>query len=863
MSRSHAVIALIFCLACNPVGSQTQRALAHPSATNVVDIDASQPIVQPETGFLHLGGTSSTGHDLEINSRYLTLDGKPMLPIMAEFHYSRYPAQDWEDEILKMKADGVNVISTYIFWIHHEEIEGQFDWSGQRDLRRFVELCGKHGLYVYLRIGPWDHGEVRNGGLPDWVLKLPNIRTNDPAYLAHVARFDGEIAAQVKGLLFKDGGPVIGLQLENEYGLHGPGRGAEHILKLKQLAIAAGLTVPLYSVTGWPSLDFPPHDVIPVSGGYPDGFWFNSLTNLPPSMNYLFNLNRKLGDMGATVSSDDPTGKVDLKHDPYFGAEEAAGMQSAYHRRPLLKPDDIGALTVTGIGSGLNLYGYYLFHGGTNPEGKLSTLQESQATGYPNDLAQLNYDFQAPLGEYGQVRESYRRIRPFHLFLNTFGSDLAPMIAVGPDQVPTSPADTSVPRLTFRGDGESGFIFVNNYVRQLQMPSRKGFQVRLKLANSRVAVPAEPLTVPANSYFCWPVNLTIGGIRLQYSTAQLLTRIETPGDPTYFFFAIPGIAPQFSFAKEDVKSLTASGGAVSRTPLSIGVQSNASATTSRTIELVNTAGEHSQIILLTHAEAESATLMRIDGADHLMLSPADVFFDGNQLHLRSTDRQALNFKVFPALRADAPTGAAMTTTRQAGWSIFRFNRPAVTFPFLWTKIRNAKSVPPVAMGPISSSRKTPVALVPGEQAFDAAAEWRLDLTRPLPTGISNVWLSLDYTGDIARLYLGNKLVDDDFFHGSTWQIGLKRLMPEAIHSGIRIQVLPLRVDAPIYLDPRVKSRLPIAGQIALSCFTDLTPLVGHSRLTIRKARVRIRLCHYFYPLQYSSKMKRPDLLDCL
>src|SRR6202035_4886029 len=256
----------------------------------------------------------------------------------------------------------------------------------------------------------------------------------------------------------------IGAQIENEYDLHGPGKGAEHILKLKELLITAGIDVPIYSVTGWPSLDFPPHEVIPVSGGYPDGFWFGSLSDLPPSMNYLFNLNRKLGDMGATVPSEDHTGKVDLKHDPYFGAEEAGGMESGYHRRPLIQADDIAALTLTGIGSGLNLYGYYMFHGGANPRGKLSSLQESQATGYPNDLPEINYDFQAPLGEYGQVRESYRKTKLLHLFLSAFGPDLARMVAVGPERSPANPADTSVPRVAVRARADSAFIFVNNYV---------------------------------------------------------------------------------------------------------------------------------------------------------------------------------------------------------------------------------------------------------------------------------------------------------------------------------------------------------------------------------------------------------------
>ena len=70
-----------------------------------------------------------------------------------------------------MKAAGVNVISAYVIWIHHEEIQGQFDWTDQRDLRAFAQLCARHGMYLIARIGPWDHAEVRNGGLPDWVLK--------------------------------------------------------------------------------------------------------------------------------------------------------------------------------------------------------------------------------------------------------------------------------------------------------------------------------------------------------------------------------------------------------------------------------------------------------------------------------------------------------------------------------------------------------------------------------------------------------------------------------------------------------------------------------------------------------------------
>ena len=188
---------------------------------------------------------------LGINSRYLTRNGVPWLPATGEFHFSRYPQAQWEEEILKMKAAGVDIISTYVIWIHHEEVKGQFNWNDQRDLRSFAQLCAKHGMYLVVRIGPWDHGEVRNGGLPDWVLKDGPTRVNDPVYLASVRSLYGQIGQQLNGLMWKDGGPVIGVQLENEYSKRGPGAGEAHLLELKKIALASGLDAPLYFITGW------------------------------------------------------------------------------------------------------------------------------------------------------------------------------------------------------------------------------------------------------------------------------------------------------------------------------------------------------------------------------------------------------------------------------------------------------------------------------------------------------------------------------------------------------------------------------------------------------------------------------------
>jgi beta-galactosidase len=101
--------------------------------TSLLQIDLTHPDLTRIEGHLKMGGRDPRGMVIGANSRFLTFDGRPWLPVMGEFHFSRYPADEWRDELLKMKAGGVTVISTYIFWIHHEETEGRMDWSGSRD----------------------------------------------------------------------------------------------------------------------------------------------------------------------------------------------------------------------------------------------------------------------------------------------------------------------------------------------------------------------------------------------------------------------------------------------------------------------------------------------------------------------------------------------------------------------------------------------------------------------------------------------------------------------------------------------------------------------------------------------------------
>ena len=262
-----------------PVATSAGTPNPVPPATNLLTLDVSaRPPVVETPGFKMGIVTAPGGHTLTLDSRSLLRDGKPWMLISGEFHYARCPEAEWHDELLKIKAGGVSVVASYIFWIHHEEVQGVWDWSGQRDLRKFLQTCHEVGLDVLLRIGPWCHGEVLNGGFPNWLQKLGDdkvfaLRRDNSGYLGYVTKLYAQIAEQMKGLTWKDGGPVIAIQVENEYS--GP---TEHLMTLKKMARDAGIDVPLYTCTGWGSGGAAPFgELVPFSGSYVDGFWDRSL----------------------------------------------------------------------------------------------------------------------------------------------------------------------------------------------------------------------------------------------------------------------------------------------------------------------------------------------------------------------------------------------------------------------------------------------------------------------------------------------------------------------------------------------------------------------------------------------------------
>ena len=466
----------------------------------------------------------------------------------------------------------------------------------------------------------------------------------------------------------------------------------------------------------------------------------------------------------------------------------------------------------------MNLYGYYMFHGGANPAGKLTTLQESLATNYLNDLPQLSYDFQAPLGEYGQERESFRKVKSLHLFLHSFGSELAAMTPYPPDRKPLSAADASIPRVMLRANHESGFLFVNNYVRKLDMPQRRAFQVRIKLPAGSVDLPRTPIDIPANSYFIWPVNLDLGVGKLRYSTAQLLTSINGSAEPTYFFFAIPGLRPEFAFDAASVASVSATSGAVTRSEGSILIQ-NPEPGKNTVLHVAGKGGHTARIVLLTQAQAEQFWRFSCAGPttsqDTVLLSPADLFTAEEGVHLRSVDPAHLTASIY------LPEGQEGNPS--ALWREWSGEVQPRKIDFEWKSSRQAGSRPAIRMNAHVEGRDGPMPQAPEEADFAAAAAWSLKIPAQPMTGLSDIFLRVRYAGDVARFSLDGRLLDDDFYNGRTWEIGLKRYLPEFFGKKLEVSVLPLPHAAPIYLDARAWEAMNAEGQTAKVLGVEVLP----------------------------------------
>jgi len=751
---------------------------------------------------------SPDGKDLSLNNYHLTLNAKAYFPVMGEFHYSRYPRAEWEEAILKMKAAGITVVAFYDFWIHHEEQKGHFRFDDNRDVKYFIQLLAKHQLYGLARIGPWAHGEARNGGFPDWFLKKMTNGfdrvTKNGSVEPEVKIWYEKLAEQFKGLYFKDGGPIIGIQVDNEVGARTGNDGSKYLSALKKIALEEGMDVPLYVATGWPGPQIPEDDLLPLWGGYPDAPWTQNTKDLPPNNLYSFITDRRDRNIGNDVLKY-TEGQTPFYRHPFLTVELGGGMQVTYHRRPTLKAGDLLAIDYTRLGVGANMLGYYVFHGTQHP---LSWNQEfsteeskSNIFPYPNDYPKISYDFEAPITEWGYIRDYYHDFKLLHQFIASYGNELAPMLATIPSDNPENEKDFKKLRYSIRSAEGAGYIFFNNYIRHFDMANQEGVSFLINTGKEQLRIPQKGgFNIPNKVYGIIPFNKNMGGVLMKYALAHPAVVLPQSNETLYTFYAMEGVKPEFSFDRASIKSIKVTGGKINKTKAFISVVDLAAGKNCM-IKIQSLTGQNSTILLLKKEEALHTYVFPIKGKATLLMTDKLAFYDEakDKLTIRSLGENRFNIWTFPALTT---SNQELKTLKKAGI----FQEYEVKFSAAYADSVTFKDISnSSAFNQYLNSLegKTPDGPTYGilHNTRFPYLNYEINMPKSLPKGIRDLKLELNYQGNTAAIYANHILIADNYYVGEPMVFSLKRNESLLKDGTFIFQITPLMHEAKIHFEP--------------------------------------------------------------
>jgi beta-galactosidase len=333
--------------------------------------------------FLTMAGLSqkqNSRHTFTLGTTEFMLDGNPFQIISGEMHPARIPAAYWRQRIQMAKAMGCNTISVYIFWNYHEQQEGVFDFESENhNLGEFFKMVQEEGLWLIVRPGPYVCAEWELGGIPPYLLRIPDIklRCMDTRYMTAVERYMTKLASVIKPYLVTDGGPVLMLQIENEYGSYGNDR--NYISRLKEIWVENGINVPFFTGDG-PTTYMLEAGTLPGcavgldSGSRPDHFELAAKMN--PAV-------------------------------PVFSSETYPGWLTHWGEK-WARPDTADLLNeIKFLMDNRKSFNLYVIHGGTNFG--YTAGANSGGKGYEPDVT--SYDYDAPIDEQGKPTAKYMALR--------------------------------------------------------------------------------------------------------------------------------------------------------------------------------------------------------------------------------------------------------------------------------------------------------------------------------------------------------------------------------------------------------------------------------------------------------------------
>lgn len=307
------------------------------------------------------------------------LNGKHFVVKAAEVHYPRIPRPYWEHRIKMCKALGMNTLCLYVFWNIHEQKEGVYDFSGQNDVAEFCRLAQKNGMYVIVRSGPYVCAEWEMGGLPWWLLKKKDIRLRerDPYFLERVRLFEKEVGKQLASLTIENGGPIIMVQVENEYGSYGEDK--PYVSEIRDIVRQSGFDKVALFQCDWAS-----------------NFTRNGLDDLIWTMNF---------GTGANIDNQFRRLKELRPESPLMCSEFWSGWFDKWGARHETRPaDDMVAGIDEMLSKGIS-FSLYMTHGGTS----FGHWAGANSPGFAPDVT--SYDYDAPINEWGLPTEKYWTLR--------------------------------------------------------------------------------------------------------------------------------------------------------------------------------------------------------------------------------------------------------------------------------------------------------------------------------------------------------------------------------------------------------------------------------------------------------------------
>lgn len=308
------------------------------------------------------------------------MDGKPYQILSGAMHYFRILPEYWEDRLKKLKACGFNTVETYVCWNLHERKEGEFDFSGRLDLVRYIEIAESLDLNVIVRPGPYICAEWDFGGLPSWLMAYPGmgIRCNDPLYLEKVRPYYRELFARIRPHLASNGGKIIMMQVENEYGSYG--NDPVYMREVEKIYYENGIDCLLFTADGTCSWM--------LNGG--------TLPNLLSAANF-----------GSQPKENFQALREFKQGEPLLCGEFWTGwFDHWYEEHHVRSAEEIAADTEEMLACGAS-FNFYMFHGGTN----FGFTNGANHTGTEYQPTITSYDYCAPLSECGDLTPTYEAVK--------------------------------------------------------------------------------------------------------------------------------------------------------------------------------------------------------------------------------------------------------------------------------------------------------------------------------------------------------------------------------------------------------------------------------------------------------------------